>query len=165
MKIKILSISLALALIAILVAPLTVLAQGTVSANTTITGTVGAAITVTAPLAINLPPLVPGTTVSTPPQTVTVVSNTAGWTLTVVDSGANPDGQTSNGNTVLANAMLVDGGDNGAPASLKTPVTLESSGAAGGASLNDIVFSQQVAANASPGTYSITVTFTANPGT
>ncbi len=163
MKSKILSTSLALALVAILAAPLSVLAQD--SANTTITGTVGAAITVTAPLTINLPPLVPGTTVSSPAQTVTVASNTAGWTLTVVESGANPDGQMSNGTTVLANAMLVDGGDNGAPASLKTPVTLKSNGAAGGASLHDIVFSQQVAANAAPGTYSITVTFTANPGT
>jgi hypothetical protein len=160
---KIFSVSMVLALVSILVAPAIVLAQDT--ATTTITGTVGAAITVTAPSNIVLPSLVPGTTVTSSRQTVTVASNTAGWTLTVVESGTNPDGQMSNGSTLLANDMLVDGGDNGAPASLESPVTLESSGAAGGASLNDIEFIQPVASNAAPGTYSITVTFTANPGT
>jgi hypothetical protein len=162
-KTKILSVSMALALIAILVAPLAVFAQ--TSADTTITGTVGAALTVAAPTTINLPPLVPGTVVSSAPQSVTVTTNTAGWTLTVVESGASPDGQMSGAAGPLANAMTVDGGVNGNPAPLNSPVTLVSNGAAGGSTINDVVFSQQVAANAAPGTYSIIVTFTANPGT
>ena len=152
---------MALALIAILAAPLAIFAQD--SADTTITGTVGAALTVTAPTTINLPPLVPGTVVSSAPQSVTVTTNTAGWTLTVVESGTNPDGQMStSGGILLNNDMMVAVGG-GTPPSVQSVITL--GGGSGSGTINSIVFSQQVAANAAPGTYSIIVTFTANPGT
>jgi hypothetical protein len=70
------------------------------------------------------------------------------------------------GGITMTYPVYVKGGELSNYTSLTSPVTLKN--ATGGPCVNQniegIFFQQQVAANEAPGTYSMTIIFTANPG-
>lgn len=156
-------LALVMALVIVLIVPMTVFAATDTSL---ISGTVGATMSVASPGPITLPSLVPGNTVESSVQTVTVITNTNGWSLTVAESGGSPDGKMEkSGPITMANPIKVKGGDLSNYMSLETLVTLKNAnGSSGTIYLNNVYFQQQVAANEAAGTYSITVVFTATPG-
>jgi hypothetical protein len=167
MKKKILGIAMALAMIMVLALPLGAGAAEDTD-DTVITGEVPDVITVSDLVGFAMPSLVAGTIVNTETtpgaKSITVTSNEAGWTLTAVEAGGTPDGQMSGTPGILANKFKIKGGDAALYTSVQTAVTLETSGALGGATINNITFEQQVASDAAAGTYSITITFTASSG-
>ena len=162
MKGKKLLVSLlaAVVLVAVMVTPVMA------ATGTEITGTVPKAIEVSAPANFAMPELSPAATqpITSANQTATINANHTGWTLTVVDSDADGKMEAS-GPVYLTNAMLVKGGDETTYTSLASAVTLKSAGAAGtGQTITDISFQQTVSWGDAAGAYSITVTFTATPG-
>ncbi len=164
MKKILFSSAIVLALISILLIPLAVNAVST--DTTTLSGTVGASITVTAPENITMPSLVAGTTVTSAAQTVTVVTNTSRWTLEIADTSDDmKDGKLSKTDgTDLYNALEIKGGDLSEYRPLSSAQTLKNSGTSDTINLNNIVFQQTVPSNAVIGEYKITLTFTATPG-
>ena len=161
MKGKKLLVSLlaAVVLVAVMVTPVMA------ATETEITGTVPKAIEVSAPTTFAMPSLDPASSPieSTPAKTAIVNANHTGWQLTVIGSSS---GKMSGTAGTLTNAMLVKGGDETTYTSLASAVTLEGSGAAGESqTISDISFQQAVTWGDVAGAYSITVTFTATPGT
>jgi hypothetical protein len=132
--------------------------------TTTITGTLGGAIEVTAPGDFVIGTLTPDQLTNSSVKTVTVKCNKA-WSLTVADKRGSPvlAGHMDDGTHALTNALTVKGGDqSGYTALSATPVTLKASGNPGVNSINDIYFQQDTewTDDASVGSYTITVTFT-----
>jgi hypothetical protein len=158
------SSAVALALVSILLIPLAVDAVST--DTTTLSGTVGASITVTSPENITMPPLVAGTNVTSAAQTITVVTNTSRWTLEIADTGTDEqDGRLSKADgTDLYYVLEIRGGDLLEYRPLSSPQTLKNSGTSDTINLNNIVFQQSVPSNAVIGEYKINLTFTASPG-
>lgn len=164
MKKIILSSAITLALILVLMVPLT---TSTASTDvTTLSGTVGSSITVTSPETITMPPLVAGTNVESVAQTVNVVTNTTSWSLEIADTGTDEhDGRLSKADgTDMSIALKIKGGDLSIYKDLSSSQTIKSAGTPGTINLTDIRFFQQVPSNAVTGEYSITLTFTATPG-
>jgi hypothetical protein len=164
LKILIFSSAVVLALVSILLMPLAVDAVST--DTTTLSGTVGASITVTSPENITMPPLVAGNSVTSAAQTVTIVTNTSGWSLAVADTGTDEqDGRLSKADgTDLYNVLEIKGGDLSSYFPLSSSQILKNSGSSGTVDLNNIMFQQSIPSNAIPGEYKITLTFTASPG-
>ena len=161
MKRIIATLATLMALVSILIVP-SVARADSGSGNTVIDGTVASTITVTAPGAFGLGTLTPGQTItSTPEKTVNVATNLPTWTLTAAELGTGADGQMAKGTTALGNPLNIKGGSQTSYVSLATPVTLKTGGAGGGG-VTDVSFQQIVPASPAPGTYSITVVFTAS---
>lgn len=165
MKRTLIILSLIFALAIALSASIPTLASNTDTGTTIITGTIKGSIDITAntPTATitGMDPEVMKE--STTPVSVTVKSNKAGWKLTVKeDSGG--DGYMSNGSVILANPLMVKGGDLGTTlTSIVGGPELENNGAKGTAEIiSPIIFAQNASwADDAALTYSITVVFTA----
>jgi hypothetical protein len=130
--------------------------------TSTVTGTISSTITVVSPDTIEIP-LSLGSNI-TNPQKVTVTANTNSWRLTVSDTSSDEkDGRLSKGETDLTDPLEIRGGDIGAYCILSSSQTLKNGGP-GTTEISDIIFKQVVSVTATAGTYSITLTFTATPG-
>jgi len=156
---------IAMVLVSVLMMPLTAGAANT--DVTTLSGTVGSSISVTSPETIVMPSLVAGTNVESTAQTVIVETNTTGWSLYVTDtSGDEQNGSLSKADgTDMGNPLEIKGGDiSGYMYLSSSSQPLKNGGTPGTTNLEDIFFRQQVPSNAATGEYSITLTFTATPG-
>jgi len=151
-------------LVSVLMMPLTAGAANT--DVTTLSGTVGSSISVTSPETIVMPSLVAGTNVESTAQTVIVDTNTTGWSLNITDTGTDEhDGKLSKADgTDMGNPLEIKGGDMSGYVYLSSLQTIKSGGTPGTTNLDNILFRQQVPSNAATGEYSITLTFTATPG-
>jgi hypothetical protein len=158
------SLALTLALVSILLIPLS--AEATSTDTTTLSGTVGTSITVTSPTTIEMPSLVAGTTVTSATQSVRIDTNTTGWSLEVADTSTDEhDGKLSKDDgTDLSTELEIRGGDLSEYRPLSSSQSLKSSGVSGTTSIDNIYFRQSVPINAVTGTYKITLIFTATPG-
>jgi len=153
-----------MASIIVLIVPVTVFAE---SDTSTLTGSVGATMTISSPETITLPSLVPGSTVESTSQYVTISTNTSGWSLIVSENSGSNDGKMEkSGGITMTYPVYVKGGELSNYTSLTSPVTLKNAtgGPCANQNIEGIFFQQQVAANEAPGTYSMTIIFTANPG-
>lgn len=161
---KRLVISLALALMMVAVMAMPVMAADD---TTSVEGTLGATIEVTAPVAQTLPALVPDAPVElASPCTVTVESTVAGWTLGVKDGRGLPisAGHMDNGTTTaLTNPLQVKGGGQAAYTDLSASYVMltPASPAAGTTNIADVNFQQTATYADAADTYTIIVTFTA----
>lgn len=137
------------------------------SDSTTVRGTVPESLSVSAPDYVDLPSLVPGTTVSNATAaSVTVQTNLTGWHLRVAEDGASPDGKMlKSGADPLTYPIKVKGGDTTSFTSLTSAVDIrDGSGEIPGTdNINNIYFEQQVHFDDDPGLYEIIVVFTASP--
>jgi hypothetical protein len=158
------SLALTLALVSILLIPLS--AEATSTDTTTLSGTVGTLLTVDSLATIEMPPLVAGTIVISTTQLVKIETNTTGWSLEVADTSTDEhDGKLSKDDgTDLGNELEIRGGDLSEYRSLSSSQSLKSSGVSGTTNIDNIYFRQIVPINAVTGTYKITLTFTATPG-
>jgi hypothetical protein len=152
-----------MALVFVLIVPVTVAAESDAS---TLTGTVGATMTISSPETITLPSLIPGTTVASTSQSITISTNTNGWSLIVAENNGNNDGKMEkSGGVAMTYPVDVKGGELSNYTSMAAPVTLKN--ATGVPCANQVIegifFQQQVAVNEVPGTYSMIVLFTASP--
>jgi hypothetical protein len=149
----------------VLLSPVSVLAGGT--GDTVISGQVPATITLTVPDDFDIGTLVPEQVTSSA-KTVTVASNITGWSLVVAENGTSPDGKMARTSPAdaqtLTAIMEVRGGDFNTYTPLSSAVTLISGSSSATATVSNIYFKQCVATADSPGTYSITVVFTAATG-
>jgi hypothetical protein len=134
--------------------------------TSTVTGTLNPTITVDSPSTIAIP-LAAGTN-TTVPQKVTITTNTNGWSLSVADTSSDEkDGRMSrvSDGTDLYEVLEIRGGDlTTGYYPLSSSQTIKVTGSVGTTEITDIVFRQSVSTTAASGTYSITLTFTATPG-
>jgi hypothetical protein len=157
-------LALLMASVIVLIFPVTVAAE---SDTSTLTGTVGATMTISSPETITLPSLIPGTTVASTSQSLTISTNTNGWSLIVTENSGSNDGKMEkSGGVTMTYPVYVKGGELSIYNSMAAPVTLKNATGVPCANqaIEGIFFQQQVAANEAPGIYSMTVLFTANPG-
>jgi len=130
--------------------------------NMTIQGSVPTSMSLTVPSSVQMPSLVPGTSVESAAQTVTINTNTSNWTLTVAETGGENDGYMAMSNYhKLTYPIQICGGDLTSFQSLGTSTLTIKSGGSGPATISDIYFRQPVAVNETVGTYSIILMFTA----
>lgn len=153
-----------LSLIALIMVPSIASANGT--DTSTVSGTLNPTITVDSPQTIAIP-LSAGSNTTTP-QKVTVTTNTNGWSLSVSDtSNDEKDGKMSreSDGTDLYSVLEIRGGDlTSGYYPLSSSQTIKGTGSVGTTEITDVIFRQTVSATAGSGTYSITLTFTATPG-
>jgi hypothetical protein len=164
MKRRISFVAIVLAVISVIMSPFSVFAATT--GNTQVTGNVPATISLTATGSLTMPSLVPGTTVESSNITVTVSTNTNGWSLTAAESGGGVDGKMDRtGGGIMTNALEVQGGNVSTYTPLTSSVKLrDANGTAGTIPFGNIKFRQVVAATEVAGDYSITVVFTVSGG-
>ena len=160
---KVLVLAMALTLMAALAMPMAALAAE--SDTTEVSGTVAAAIEVTAPAPASLGDMVVGDNELASNITVTVNCTSLSWTLGAADKRVSPvsAGHMDDNTTALTNALKIKGGDQGSYAALSaSDVLLETSGAAsaGETDISDVNFQQTVEYADQVGTYSIVITFT-----
>jgi hypothetical protein len=129
--------------------------------NTTVTGTVPTDISVSVPESVDMGQMMPGnTTTKDNLLTVTVDSNSNGWSLTVKDAKTSNTGYMTDDATPLSNPFEVKGGDQSTYTPLTSEVILEDSGDLGGGTIQ-VGCQQEVLTTDPAGDYSITLTFTA----
>ena len=164
MKKYALILAITLSLISLIMVPSIARANGT--DTSTVTGTLNPTIAVDSPQTIAIP-LTAGANTSTY-QTVTITTNTNGWSLSVSDaSNDEKDGRMSreSDGTDLYSVLEIRGGDlTSGYYPLSSSQTIKGTGSVGTTEITDIIFRQNVSATAGSGTYSITLTFTATPG-
>jgi len=162
MKKLVTAAGLAILVWSMVVSPVTLLAA---TGDTSILGQVPESLSITTPGTFSLAELNPGNTTTSDVKTVTITSNSSGWTLTVAESGGSKDGcmARTTDSHALTYPIQVKGGDVTSYSSLANTVTLESSGN-GTTTISDIYFQQTVAASEYAGQYSITVVFTVTAG-
>ena len=160
---KVLVLAMALTLMAALAMPMAALAAE--SDTTEVSGTVAAAIEVTAPAPASLGDMVVGDNELASNITVTVNCTSLSWTLGAADKRVSPvsAGHMDDTTTALTNALKIRGGDQSSYAALSgSDVLLEDTGAttAGQTDISDVNFQQTVEYADQVGTYSIVITFT-----
>lgn len=131
------------------------------SGTTEVSGTVAAAIEVTAPAPASLGSMDVGDNELASNITVTVNCTSLTWTLGAREDGG--DGKMSGTPGTLLNALKIRGGDQSSYTALSgTDVLLEDTGAtaAGQTDISDVNFQQTVEYADQVGTYSINITFT-----
>lgn len=161
MKKKILAIALALALLAVLVAPLAAFAS---DGTTTITGDVTSGYSFTPPAAISLGSMSPSAPAANNSSGTLNGNNASGYTVTAVDASTTNTGYMVSGTNVLQNYFMI-GKDTSSLAAADTAQTLLNSTAAGSNPV-PLYVSQTISPSDAIATgYSITITFTvtANP--
>jgi hypothetical protein len=158
MKKRILSLSLSLVLLMIVALPVNISAE---SGSLNIGATVPSSISIVVPSNFNFSDIQTGSFTTSSAKIVTVTINSTDWTLTASESGGSSDGKMSTGTVDMKNALTIKGGDQIDYTPLSSTVTIKSGTTSGTTTIDDIYFRQQIASNESAGTYSITVTFTA----
>jgi hypothetical protein len=158
MRKRMLALSLSLVMLMILVLPVNVNAA---SGSLDIGATVQSSISLVVPNNFNFTDIQTGNTYTSSAKTVTVETNSNDWTLSAIEAGSSPDGKMSGSAGDMKNALKIKGGDQSDYAPLSSRVTLKSGSTTGTSTIDDIYFQQQIASNEAAGTYSITVTFTA----
>jgi hypothetical protein len=163
MKKRISFIVMTLVVISVIMSPFPALAATT--SSTQITGNVPATISMTSTSSLAMPSLIPGTTVESSYITVTVSTNTNGWSLTAAESGGGVDGKMDRNGGIMTNALEIQGGNVSTYTPLTSTVTLRNAnGTAGTIPFDNIKFRQVVAVTEVAGDYSITVVFTVSGG-
>ena len=164
MKKELIILAAILAILSVIISPISAFAAN--SGNTNITGTVPSSISLTAPSSLVLPSLVPGTSVESPFITVTISTNTTGWSLTAAESGGGADGKMGRtGGGTMTNPIEIQGGNVTTYTPLSTTVKLrDANGTPGTIPFDNIKFRQVVANTETAGDYSITVVFTISGG-
>jgi hypothetical protein len=166
-KKRILTLSIALTLLAVLVVPRAAFAD--VSGGTTVTGTVLAYYTLTAPAGFSLT-LNPAQATSSPGKTLSVATNDSGMTSVRINVKGTA-GQTgmlkSSGGTSLSTALTLAGTGlttqtlSDTDLALIAAAVLGASGAEKVWSVSDLVITQPAFTAVPAGSYTITITFTA----
>jgi hypothetical protein len=169
MKKRILGISMALVLIAVMALPMAVLAQST--DDTDIIGTLGADFTLVAPTNFTWSAFVVGTNTGSA-TAGSISTNTTGWTLTVADAKTNTNGYMTIDGLDVADTNLTNDIQVGMTApTVSTIATYEDQLQAVGTYGDPGTFSiplfgrQVVTLDDAAETYQITLTYTATPGT
>jgi hypothetical protein len=158
MRKRILALSLSLVMLMILVLPVNVnAASGSLDIGTT----VQSSISLVVPNNFTFQDIQTGRTYASDAKTVTVDTNSTDWTLSAIEAGSSPDGKMSGPAGSLKNALKIKGGDQTDYAPLSSDVILKAGSTTGETTIDNIYFEQQIATNEAAGTYTITVTFTA----
>lgn len=162
MKKIILLLATVLAITGIIISPISAFAA--TSGNTVLSGTVPSSISLTTISNVAFSTLSPGTTVESPIATVTVSTNTTGWSLTAAEISSGDGKMERSGGGTMTNPIEVMGGEaNYTP--LSSIVYLKNgTGTSGTIPFENIKFRQTVAANEVAGNYTITVVFTISGG-
>jgi hypothetical protein len=158
MRKRILALSLSLVMLMMLVLPVNVNAA---TGSMDIGATVQSSISLVVPTNFNFQDIQTDRTYTSDAKTVTVETNSNHWTLSAIEAGSSPDGKMSGLAGDMKNALKIKGGDQTEYAPLSSTVTLKSGSTTGTTTIDNIFFQQQIASNEAAGTYSITVTFTA----
>jgi hypothetical protein len=152
-----------LALVAIIMSPVSAFAATT--GNTVVSGNVPATVSLTATSNLTLPSLVPGTAVESSYITVTVNTNTSGWSLTAAESSGGDGLMSTSGGVTMTNPLEVQGGNLSTYTPLSSTVVLRNAnGTPGNIPFDNIKFRQSVSSSQAAGDYSIIVVFTISGG-
>jgi hypothetical protein len=154
MKRIILSISMALALVAVFAAPPAALA-----ADTVVSGNVVVGYSFTPPTAISLGDMNPGTTATGNSAGSLSGNNALGYSVKAIDAKGTNTGLMVSGAHVLTNKFKI-GATSGSVANADVERTLLSTGAAGTDAVPLYVSQQVVLADPVASNYSITITYT-----